>query len=47
MLDFDTLLSSIDATKEMLQQTAPVMSQLEALQREASQLRPSLAAERR
>ena len=47
MLDFDTLLSSIDATKEMLQQTAPVMSQLEALQREASQLRPSLASERR
>ncbi len=47
MLDFDTLLSSIDATKEMLQQTAPVMSQLEALQREASQIRPSLAAERR
>jgi hypothetical protein len=45
-LDFDTLLASIEATKEILQQTAPVMSQLDALNREASQLRPTLAAER-
>ena len=47
MLDFDTLLSSIETTKEILSQTAPVMSQLDALHREASQMRPSLAAERR
>jgi archaellum component FlaC len=46
-LDFDTLLASIETTKEILQQTAPVMSQLDALNREASQLRPTLAAERR
>ncbi|MEP7270497.1 MAG: hypothetical protein ABI882_03285, partial [Acidobacteriota bacterium] len=45
-LDFDTLLSSIETTKEMLQQTAPVMSQLDALDREASRLRPSFAADR-
>ena len=45
-LDFDTLLASIETTKEILQQTAPVMSQLDALNREASQLRPTLAAER-
>jgi hypothetical protein len=42
-LDFDSLLSSIEMTKEILQQTAPVMSQLDSLTREASQLRPSLA----
>lgn len=46
-LDFDTLLSSIETTKEMLQQTAPVMSQLDALDREAGRLRPSFAADRR
>ena len=46
-LDFDTLLSSIEMTKEILQQTAPIMSQLDTLNREASQLRPSLATERR
>jgi vacuolar-type H+-ATPase subunit E/Vma4 len=46
-LDFDTLLSSIEMTKEILQQTAPIMSQLDSLNREASQLRPSLATERR
>jgi hypothetical protein len=45
-LDFDTLLSSIETTKEMLQQTAPVVSQLDALDREAGRLRPSYAAER-
>jgi hypothetical protein len=43
-LDFDSLLSSIEMTKEILQQTAPVMSQLDSLNREANQLRPSLAS---
>jgi hypothetical protein len=46
-LDFDSLLSSIELTKEILQQTAPVMTQLDSLNREANQLRPSLAGERR
>ncbi len=46
-LDFDSLLSSIEMTKEILQQTAPIMGQLDSLNREASQLRPSLAGERR
>lgn len=41
--DFDTLLTSIEATREILQQTAPVMSQLDQLNREASQFRPTLA----
>src|SRR5439155_24609647 len=45
-LDFDSLLSSIEMTKEILQQTAPIMSQLDSMNREANQLRPSLAAER-
>lgn len=46
-LDFDSLLSSIEMTKEILQQTAPIMGQLDSLNREASQLRPSLAGEHR
>jgi hypothetical protein len=46
-LDFDSLLSSIEMTKEILQQTAPIMGQLDSLSREANQLRPSLAGERR
>jgi hypothetical protein len=46
-LDFDSLLSSIEMTKEILQQTAPIMGQLDSISREANQLRPSLAAERR
>jgi hypothetical protein len=46
-LDFDSLLSSIEMTKEILQQTAPIMGQLDSLNREANQLRPSLAGERR
>jgi hypothetical protein len=46
-LDFDSLLSSIEMTKEILQQTAPIMSQLDSLNRESTQVRPSLAAERR
>jgi hypothetical protein len=45
-LDFDSLLSSIEMTKDILQQTAPIMSQLDSLNREASQLRPTFAAER-
>lgn len=46
-LDFDTLLSSIEMTKDILQQTAPVLGQLDALSRESSRLSPSLATERR
>ncbi|HKX28941.1 MAG TPA: hypothetical protein VJ302_14685 [Blastocatellia bacterium] len=46
-LDFDSLLSSIEMTKEILQQTAPIMGQLDSLAREANQMRPSLAGERR
>jgi hypothetical protein len=46
-LDFDSLLSSIETTKEILQQTAPIMGQLDSLNREATGLRPSLASERR
>lgn len=46
-LDFDSLLSSIEMTKEILQQTAPIMGQLDSLNREATQLRPSLAGEHR
>jgi hypothetical protein len=46
-LDFDSLLSSIEMTKEMLQATAPIMGQLDSLNREAARVRPSLAAERR
>ncbi|MBL8169717.1 MAG: hypothetical protein JNJ50_16285 [Acidobacteria bacterium] len=46
-LDFDGLLSSIEMTKEILQQTAPIMGQLDSLNREANQLRPTLAGERR
>ena len=47
ILIIDSLLSSIEMTKEILQQTAPIMSQLDSMNREANQLRPSLAAERR
>jgi hypothetical protein len=46
-LDFDSLLSSIEMTKEILQQTAPIMGHLDSLNREANQLRPTLAGERR
>jgi hypothetical protein len=34
-------------TKDMLQQTAPIMGQLDSLNREASRLNPTLATERR
>jgi hypothetical protein len=46
-LDFDSLLSSIEVTKDILQQTAPIMGHLDSLDREASQMRASLVAERR
>lgn len=47
-MDFDSLLSSIETTKEILQQTAPIMGQLESLNREISPVvRPSLVGERR
>ena len=46
-LDFDTLLASIEATKDILSQTAPIMSQLGSFNRELNPARASLAAERR
>jgi hypothetical protein len=46
-LDFDSLLSSIEVTKDILHQTAPIMGHLDSLDREASQMRASLVAERR
>jgi len=43
-LDFDSLLSSIELTKEILEETAPVMSQLDAAERTSSQpARPPIA----
>lgn len=43
-LDFDSLLSSIELTKEILDETAPVLSQLDAAERSSSQpARPPLA----
>ncbi|MGH9799806.1 MAG: hypothetical protein ACRD82_05525, partial [Blastocatellia bacterium] len=47
-MDFDSLLSSIEMTKEILQQTAPVMGQLESLNREMTPIaRSTMAGERR
>jgi hypothetical protein len=46
-MDFDSLLSSIEMTKEILQQTAPIMGQLDSLNREMAPMRPSLVSERR
>jgi hypothetical protein len=46
-MDFDSLLSSIEMTKEILQQTTPIMGQIDSLNREAAPLRPSLVGERR
>ncbi|HZS44143.1 MAG TPA: hypothetical protein VFC63_03510 [Blastocatellia bacterium] len=41
MLDFDSLLSSIEMTKEILQETAPMMSALEGIERDSTAaLRP-------
>jgi hypothetical protein len=43
-LDFDSLLSSIELTKDILEQTAPVLTQLDAAERSASTpTRPPLA----
>ena len=43
-LDFDSLLSSIELTKEILDETAPVLSQLDAAERSSSQSsRPPIA----
>jgi hypothetical protein len=43
-LDFDSLLTSIELTKEILEETAPVMSQLDAAERSSSQsARPPIA----
>lgn len=40
-LDFDSLLSSIEMTKEILQETAPMMSALDGIERDStSALRP-------
>lgn len=49
-LDFDTLISSIESTREMLQHTAPIMSQLDSFTNAPSSTassRPTFAAERR
>lgn len=47
-MDFDSLLSSIEMTKEILQQTAPIMGQLDSLNREVTPIaRPSLVGDRR
>lgn len=49
-LDFDTLISSIESTREMLQHTAPIMSQLDSFNsapNSTAPSRPTLAAERR
>lgn len=50
-LDFDTLISSIESTREMLQHTAPIMSQFDSYTNAPSASsappRPTLAAERR
>lgn len=45
-LDFDTLLSSIEVTKDILSQTAPIMGQLDSFNRDLNPVRPSLVAER-
>jgi len=47
-LDFDSLLSSIEMTKEILQETAPIMNTLESLERDTSTvLRPSVGQQLR
>lgn len=49
-LDFETLISSIESTREMLQHTAPIMSQLDSFSPTSSSTatsRPTFAAERR
>jgi len=43
--EFDSLLSSIEATRDILQQTAPVVGQLDQLSREVAGRRPTFASE--
>ncbi len=43
-MEFDSLLTSIEATREILQQTAPVVGQLDQLSREVSAARPTFAS---
>ena len=42
-LDFESLLSSIELTKEILDETAPIMNQLDAADRSSQASRPPLA----
>lgn len=47
-LDFDSVLSSIEMTRSLVEETAPMMSALEALQREeTTALRPEMRIEQR
>jgi hypothetical protein len=47
-LDFESILSSIEVTRSILEETAPIMSALEAMQpEEAPPLRPQMTTERR
>ena len=41
-LDFESLLSSIEMTKEILEETNPVLSQLDSLERSSQQMRPPI-----
>jgi hypothetical protein len=42
-LDFESLLSSIEITKEILEETAPILSQLDAADRESMPARPPIS----
>ncbi len=47
-IDFNSILSSIEMTRSLLEETAPMMAALDALQREESPpLRPQVSAEQR
>ncbi|HVF92423.1 MAG TPA: hypothetical protein VNH22_20320 [Blastocatellia bacterium] len=41
-LDFESLLSSIEMTKEILEETNPVLNQLDSLERSQQQMRPPI-----
>ncbi len=43
-MEFDSLLTSIEVTREILQQTAPVVGQLDQLSREVAAARPTFAS---
>lgn len=45
-LDLDSLLSSIETTREILRQTAPIMGQIDALSRDTTRYRPASVGER-